>query len=583
MPQECGGLCANQQGKYRLSEKTTIPLVTEKIPGMISPNYLSRRLQWLMFLRVIFTTALLGSTIIVQLTDRQSIIAPPLLLVYAIIGIVYVVTFIYVLIFKRLGPNVRFAYVQISLDTFIVTLLIYVTGGIASVFSFLYLVVIVYASSMLLYKRGSFVMAALCSLQYGAMICLEYYGILEPFHTAGMGLQTHATSFVIYKIIITTIACFLVAFLSSHLAQLAIITENQLKAKQKDLQQLEAFNASIVHSMDSGLLTLNVEGTITSFNNAAEAITGYSRREVLEKPLADIFPEAAQYYTQSIESPPKRPYRQDITFKKRGGTVGYLGFSVSSLKEPDGKAIGHLLIFQDLSALKIMEAHIKRVEMLATVGEMAAGIAHEIKNPLASMTGSIQLLKEQITTTAVTEKLMHIVMREAHRLNGLVNDFLLFARPSSGKADPVELGSAIQETLDLFEKDALYQHTIEIVRNLKSDVWTRMDLKHMRQILWNLLLNAAEAIDGNGKIEVSTEESQDIIQVIVRDNGSGMSEEVQRSIFDPFFTTKSQGTGLGLSIVHRLLEPYNGQIEVKSNQGQGTSFTLYLEKIDPPG
>jgi two-component system sensor histidine kinase PilS (NtrC family) len=270
-----------------------------------------------------------------------------------------------------------------------------------------------------------------------------------------------------------------------------------------------------------------------------------------------------------------------VTFRKKDGTEGYLGFSVSSLRAPDGKILGNLLIFQDLTALKIMESHIKRVEKLAAVGEMAAGIAHEIKNPLASMTGSIQLLDKQFDMTPVSGKLMQIVLREADRLNTLVNDFLLFARPTSGKAEPVELGPAIGETLALFEKDAAWGQRITVAQELGPNVWTRMDPKHLRQILWNLLLNAAEATNGNGTVRVKCESSHGMARVEIADNGSGMSEETQKQIFNPFFTTRTQGTGLGLSIVHRLLESYGGRIDVQSAEGQGTVFTLHLEPIDP--
>lgn len=539
-----------------------------------------------MFLRVVFTTVLLGSTIIVQFKDRDSLIPPPpLLVLYGLIGAIYVLTFIYIVIFKRFRPTLSFAYVQIGLDTLFVTLLIYVTGGIDSVFSFLYVVVIVYAS-ILLYRKGTFIMAALCSIQFGAMIDLEYYGVLKLFYTqASLSVQTYEASYVFYKIVMTMVACFLVAFLSSYLAQQTLRTEKELKAKQKDLKQLEAFNASIIHSMDSGLLTLNSPGRITSFNRAAEQITGFKREEVLEKPLAAIFLGAVQHIVASGESPQKRPHRHDVEFKKKDGTVGYLGFSLSSLREPDGRAIGKLLIFQDLTALRIMEAHIKRVDKLAAIGEMAAVIAHEVKNPLASMTGSIQILKDEISITPVTQKLMQILLREADRLNAMTNDFLLFARPGSGKSGPVELSSAIEETLELFQQDAVCQNRIRVVRHLVPDIWIQMDSKHMRQILWNLLLNAAEAIKikGAGTIEVSVKIAEDLAQVAVKDDGRGISEENLKKVFDPFFTTKAHGTGLGLSIVHRLLESYDGHLDVKSREGLGTTFTLYLKRIDPPG
>jgi two-component system sensor histidine kinase PilS (NtrC family) len=549
----------------------------------VSHAYLSGRLQWLMFWRLIFVTVLLGSSILVQFKDRESLIAPPLLVLYGLIATVYVLTVIYIIVLKRLGPSLRFAYVQIGLDTLLVTLLIYVTGSIASVFSFLYLVVIVYAS-ILLYKRGSLIMATLCSIQYGVMIDLEYYGVLKPFYTpASMSIEGCEESYVLYKISMTMVACFLVAFLTSWLAQQSLRTEKELKAKQKDLEQLEAINASIVHSMDSGLLTLSPTGMITSFNRAAEMITGFSREEVLGRPLSKIFPDVVQRVASSDAPPKKKPHRYDVEFKNKDGTPGYLGFSISSLKGPDGKSMGKLLIFQDLTAFKNMEEHVKRVEKLAAIGEMAAGIAHEIKNPLASMSGSTQLLKKEVNDSPVAGKLMDIVLRETDRLNALVNDFLLFARPSSDKVEPVELSSAIGDTLELFKKNGFCQDRISVGQDLAPEVWTEMDPKHTRQILWNLLLNAAQAIDGTGTIQVSLKAAEDMVQITVKDTGCGMSEETISKIFDPFFTTKPHGTGLGLSIVHRVLESYNGRLDVRSQQGQGTTFNLYLKRIAPPG
>ena len=535
-----------------------------------------------MFLRLIFVTVLLGSSILVQYQDPEKLIAPPLVALYGLVATVYILTFFYITVFNRIGANLRFVYVQIGIDTLFVTALIYVTGSIASVFSFLYLVVIVYAS-ILLYKRGSLIMAALCSIQYGAMIDLEYLGVLRPFYsTEGLGVHGYAESYVIYKIIMTVVACFIVAFLSSSLSQQMLRTEKALEAKQKDLAQLEAINASIVHSMDSGLLTLNSTGLVSTFNRAAEDITGFGRDEVLGKPLSTIFPHEVEELASSDVPSRKKPYRYDIQFKKKEGTVGYLGFSMSSLREPDGRSVGKLLIFQDLTALKNMEEHVKRVEKLAAIGEMAAGIAHEIKNPLASVSGAIQLLRQRISGTETVGKLMDIVMRETDRLTALANDFLLFARPSSDKIEPVELSSAIGDTLELFRKNGLCQNRIFVVQDLEDDVWTEMDPKHTRQIMWNLLLNAAEAIEERGTIVVASRTAKESVQVMVKDNGSGMSGDTINKIFNPFYTTKAHGIGLGLSIVYRLLESYDGRLDVQSEEGEGTTFTLYLKKIDPP-
>ena len=419
------------------------------------------KLKWLMFSRVLFTSLLLGSTVMLQLAENIPLLAPPLLLLYSLITGIFLLSFGYALIFRRIKREIFFAYVQIGIDTFVVTLIIFVTGSSSSIFSFLYPVVIIY-SSILLYQKGSMVMAALCSIQYGIMIGLEYFGILKPLATAGSGFITgeYSWTHVIYKIMITIIACFAVAFLSSLLSEQARNTRKELDA---------------------------------------------------------------------------------------------------------------------------MENHVKRVEKMAAAGEMAAGLAHEIKNPLASLTGAIQLLREDTHYDPDHDKLMQIVLREADRMRSLVNNFLFFARPPTGKPGPIDLEKALAETIELFEKDSKGCGEIAIRKEFIAEIWIMMDAFHLQQILWNLLLNAAEAIDGAGEIHVKMDRLRNkLVSIAISDNGCGMTKKTLDSIFDPFFTTKQKGTGLGLSIVHSILESYKSRLEVESKIGQGSKFTLKFRQIEAP-
>ena len=419
-----------------------------------------RKLKWIMFFRVLFTTLLLGSTIVFQLRRSPSFLAEPLLFIYGLIIGIYVLSFFYTIVLHRIKRELLFAYVQVIIDTIVVTLIIFVTGGFSSIFSFLYLLVIIY-SSMLLFRRGSMIMAALCSIQYGILVDLEYYGILTPFVVEdSMSGLTYTWNYAIFKILITMVACFAVAFLSS------LLSEQERRTKK------------------------------------------------------------------------------------------------------------------DLVA---MEEHVNRVEKMAAIGEMAAGLAHEIKNPLASLTGSIQMLRGDIPYSSDHDKLMQIVLREADRLSSLVNDFLLFARPPVGKSESIELEEALSETLELFERDSTGLDRISITKTFISNIWIEMDATHLRQILWNLLLNAAESINGSGRVDIKMIPPMNrFIGIQVTDSGCGISKERINSIYDPFFTTKSSGTGLGLSIVHRILESYNGWIEVDSEIDKGTTFTLKLKQINSP-
>ncbi|MCF8069316.1 MAG: GHKL domain-containing protein [Desulfobacterales bacterium] len=422
-------------------------------------NDFFQKLKWLTFFRVLFTSLLLGSTIVLQLKSEPSPQSPSLLLLYGLIIGIFLLSFIYSLILLRVRNGILFAGIQIIFDTFIVTFIIVLTGGFSSIFSFLYLLVIVY-SSTLLFRWGSFATAAFCSIQYGTVVTLEYVGILNPYVISDkLTAFSLDWTYVSYKSLIVVVAGFAVAFLS-------------------------------------GLLSEQVRKTNR--------------------------------------------------------------------------------------ALSAMEARVKRVEKLAAIGEMAAGLAHEVKNPLASLSGSIQMLKEEVRYNPDQDKLMQIALREADRLSALVNNFLLFASPPSAKGIPLELGEIIEETITIFKRDKNCCGSIDFSSDSVNGIWIEMDPTHLRQILWNLLLNAAEALSDNGKIEINIYNSKQKAIVKIKDNGDGIDKNTLLSIFDPFFTTKPRGTGLGLSIVHSIVESYGSWLDVESEVGRGTTFTLTFDQIPSP-
>ena len=418
------------------------------------------KMKGLMFFRILFSALLLGATIILQLSDSATPMERSLVVLYGLIIAIFLISLIYSLFLKRVKKEITFAFIQTGVDTFFVTLIIFVTGGFLSVFSFLYLVVIIY-SSMLLPMRGTMVIAALCSLQFGGLVELEYFGILDPFGTNGNTLASAYDWYqIFFKLMVTMLACFAVAFLSS------LLSEQTRRSKEE---------------------------------------------------------------------------------------------------------------------LHAMEGHVRRVEKMASIGEMAAGLAHEIKNPLASLTGSIQLLQEDMRYDPDHARLMQIILREADRLSSLASNFLFYARPPAGKVEPIELDRALLETAELFEKDGSNNGRISTIKNVSSDVWISMDPGHLHQILWNLLLNAAEAIEGEGQIGIEMFPLKNRHACVkITDNGCGISPEALKSIFDPFVTTKPNGTGLGLSIVHRILEAYDAWLNVESELNKGTTVTLNFKQIVPP-
>ena len=413
-----------------------------------------------MFFRILFASLLLGSTIVVQLKENSFPPDKSFIVLYILIAIIFLLSIYYIVFFRTVKIKSLFPYIQIGTDTLLVTLIIFITGSFTSIFSFLYLVVIIY-SSMIIFRKGSMIMAAFCSIQYGILIDLEYYGIIDPyFLKESSSIGSYAWHLVFFKVVITMVACFAVAFLSGLLSE-------QLRRTKKELS--------------------------------------------------------------------------------------------------------------------VMKERVERVEKMAYLGEMATGITHEIKNPLASLAGSIQILRKDIPYNPEHDKLMQIVLRETDRLNALVTNFLLFAKPPVGKIERVDLERALAETIKLFEKNQDTSRRVSIISDFYPDIWVEIDPVHLRQVMWNIILNAAEAIEGEGLITVKTYPlKHNYACVEVNDTGCGMTKTLIQSIFNPFFTTKSSGTGLGLSIVHRILESYNSWLDVESEVGKGTRFTWKLNRIDMP-
>ena len=416
------------------------------------------KLKWLIAGRFLFGILLLGSTITLQLAKSAFPTPEPFRILYLLIFAILLFSVIYTLIFRfhKAGKKPWHAYGQIILDSIAVTGIIHITGGFSSIFSFLYLLIVIIAS-ILLFKKGSLFTAGLCSFEYGAILYAEGKGMVDRILFDDMiPLNAVSPEEMFYKVLITGCACLAVAFLSGVLSE---------QARTSKIELLE------------------------------------------------------------------------------------------------------------------MEKHVKRVEKMAYMGQMAANLAHEIKNPLASLAGSIQLLREEIPYNPSQDKLIQIILRETDRLSALANNFLFLSRLPAAKKERVMLERAIHDIVMVFKKDITPNPDVEIKTDLTADLRTRIDLLHLNQILLNLLLNAAEAIEDEGQIQIRTIPfKNDQILIEVSDTGRGISDDTINLIFDPFYTTKPNGTGLGLPIIHNILETYESRLIVDSKLNVGTTFRFHLKR-----
>lgn len=584
-----------------------------------SGNALRIQLKWLIFYRILIVTLLLGATAILQVRESQFYQYASPLYLYLLIGFTYALTLIYALILGWIRRHRLFAYTQIFVDVLFITLLINFTGGIESIFSWVYILSI-FSAGTILYRRGGLFIASASSILYGTLLDLEFFHVILPLGKPANLDLTYSSSYVFYLILVNMVAFYLVAILSAYLSEKLRRKESELKERLIDYDQLEWLYKYIVENVASGLITIDIQGRITSFNRMAEEITGYTMKDVYYQDIRTLFPELLLDDLTFIVAHPKsiqkaegsslprsshsntiKLSRQETKFKRKDGTALILGLSISSLKDSNYQEIGSILIFQDLTRLREMEEDLKRADRLAAVGELAAGMAHEIRNPMASISGSIEVLKDEMSTSTQGRHLMDIALRELNRLNTLIADFLLFARPVSKGKEVIQLNEIVEDTLNIFANSTEYNPEIRFITRFQEDLIMEGEPQQIKQVFWNLFLNAVQAMPDGGELSIelrkshSTTASQVLQQpspplppplshgegsllgeILVTDTGMGIDEKDLGKIFNPFFTTKTGGTGLGLAIAHRIVEAHGGKITVRSQPGQGTTFIIYF-------
>jgi two-component system sensor histidine kinase PilS (NtrC family) len=559
---------------------------------------LLRQIKRLMFIRLLFATFLLIASTVIQWRAYLSFSSTTIPALYVLTGIIYFLTVCYAVVLTRLKDLRLFGYLQLVLDVVFVTALIYVTGGIESTFSFLYILTIINAAIML-YRRGGMLIASASSILYGALLDLQYFGIILPFSPRPPALISYTSGYYFYTILMNIAAFYIVAFLSSYLAEELRRSSVKLQAKQYDLEQLELLNRNIVQSINTGIITLDNFLKVTYVNRAAENISGLTSQEMKGRQIGEVFPEIIPSLRPRLTSwdfRTTKPTRHEFRFRRRDGATIHLGFSQSVLKDPHGREFGLILIFQDLTELRRMEEQVRRMDRLAVVGELAAGIAHEIKNPLASLSGSIQVLRDELDLEPVQRRLMDIVVREAERLNALVYEFLLFSKPAKAVEGSVDVNQVINDTLVVLQNSPEMAKTIELRKTLTDHLWIRIDPQQLQQVIWNVMLNAVQEMKGGGTLSITTavhagtggsDGEKRFGRISISDTGPGIAPENQDKIFDPFFTSKETGTGLGLTIVHRIVENYHGKIFLRSDPQNGSTFVLDFplsreEGLPPP-
>jgi two-component system sensor histidine kinase PilS (NtrC family) len=477
-----------------------------------------------------------------------------------------------------LGPGPQII-IQMASDILWATVLIVLTGGCESAIVFLFIIVVI-NSAFLGGLKISFIAATLSTGAWAAIVDMHYYGYLPGLPPLAESINA---SELALNIMVNTGASYLVAILGGHLSSQLDISSQALVSSQISLDRLSELNENIIHSIDSGLITTDNADRILSINQAGRDILRVSSGEVIGRPWRFFFPELE--HLERI--PSKRGHSGDSLEGLRFRHVRQVDqaelvieLNIMSLVDEDNEAWGRLLVLKDRTAMSQMEAEIKRSEHMAAMGELAAGLAHEIRTPLASMTGSWHMLNDQSQLASEDKsRLMLIIGREMERLDLLVNDFLSFARPPAGTPQPINLNELVDDQIRVLGSSR--SEEAEFVLNLDPIPQVYFDKGQLTQVIWNLMQNAIEAALPGKKLrmEIRTAMSElrpGCVAMTITDNGRGIPEEHVKHIFEPFYTTKPHGTGLGLSTVWGIIQKGNGHISVRSSPGHETSFTLTL-------
>jgi two-component system sensor histidine kinase PilS (NtrC family) len=554
---------------------------------------LEQRLVMLMAARLALALVTLGIALGLDATVGD-VDAPGRRGLYATVAFAFLATVFYGMVLPRVRRPGRFAAFNIASDIAIVSALVHFSGGPDSVFGFLYLLVAVYGA-LLFDRRGALVTAGLGAFAYGGVLLLAWVGVGGAIHEGGT--TTPAVFSMLW--VVHAVAIVLVAGLASFLAVELRHTGEALRQRTSDLRLLTNLHERTVESLKSGLLTTDREGRVTSFNPEAERITGLTSESAIGLDVEEIL-AGIREVALAPNGDAAGQHRFRVPYRNRLEEDLHLGVATYVLKDARGEPSGHVLIFQDVTDVVEMETELRRSERLAAVGELSASIAHEIRNPLAAISGSIQMLERQADTfsgTVESRRLMSIVLRETDRLNQLIMDFLQYARPGPLHIEPVSLEAVAGEVLEVF--GSILPDDVRVVLDLPDDTAVEADAAQLRQLLWNLMLNACQAMPEGGSLcleaqavaEASPQEARSgrrneleekeiWVEIAVRDQGVGIPSEDLERVFDPFFTTKPEGSGLGLATVHRIVEEHGGSIRLESQVDRGTTVRIRLPRAE---
>jgi len=531
-----------------------------------------RRLRLFIYARIVVSFLFLAATLLLEFQNKTIEIERFQTGVIRLMAFSFVFSIISLVFLKKLRFTQLLTNIQVVWDLLFVTVLILFTGGILSPYSFLYLLSILIAG-MLLGRRQALYTASLCGILYGTILDFQYFGYLSVIGLSQEDAYQYGALRLFYTIAFNLIAFGLTAFVTGLLAERARLSEEALQRSSIDYYELTQLNSAIVTHSESCLLTTTVVGRIRVFNPYVEVIAGLSQFDAYDKPIETVFPQLSGCIDLINDAT-----KLEFEYHRSDGTNIILGYRVASFTDSAGKLSGYIVSFRDVTNFRRLEAALKKADRLAALGELSARMAHEIRNPLAALCGSVQLLSCAKDLPEYDSRLLAIVSREAERLETLISEFLMYARPTKPQTERVALFDYIKDEFIFLGNDPRFVN-VEFHNLVPESAEVTVDPNQFHQVIINLVQNAADALHDGGWVKIEYSQSLESALISVTDNGSGIAPEDARNLFEPFWTTKPAGSGLGLAISYRIIEAHGGSLAVESPPAGGCRFVITLPRL----
>jgi two-component system sensor histidine kinase PilS (NtrC family) len=523
-------------------------------------------LAWLSKVRIIVITFLLAIELVIV---RLTVTAVPERAFISVIALWYTISLFYVLLLPLWREQWAQARLQVVTDLVFANALIYLTGGIDTSFNFLNPLIIIMAS-ILLSRTWAYVSALLSFILFGAILELSYFDLIRSYSTTRTDPK-----FLQLVIFINLVAYLAVAYLASKMAARLRQVHVELQDKSGALENLQALHKNVIDSMSGGLITTDLEGHVTLLNSAGEKLLETSAAAVFGKPVAQLF-------LDRLPAVGPEPVHDEVRSLAPGGTEKTFGVTASALNVPERGLTGYVYAFDDLTDIRRLEREVRMRDRLAAIGRMAGGIAHEIRNPLTSIAGSVQVLAGISELNSDQKALVDIVLRESDRLNAIVTDFLTYAREKTYKMALVDLVTLLDDALTVLERS----HSgppVEIVRHFETkSAWSLADRDRIKQVFAVLANHALHSMPQGGRLAVTLAPARDHWHLRFAGTGLGLTPQQVEKVFEPFQSELASGTGLGLAIVYQTLQAHDARVTVHSSLGEGIEFSIELKRSEPP-